>query len=194
MKMISKTVFSSDLLSVLNNPRRREIVTVLQELGGEACVREVVRRVAEMEREGPSDWRSRKSVYTGMIQNHLPRMTRAGLLEHDNDIIRLLPKSNYYFLESTTRGDIPWCTYYLAISLVQVVSGLILAAYTGFWAFSVLVAGPWSLVLVAAWLHTARTYGVSGIELIPMGIRAITIRLKKLVRPVRSRSGRTPLR
>jgi DNA-binding transcriptional ArsR family regulator len=182
MRLASRPLYSSDLLSALSNPRRRRIITVLHEVGGEACVREVVRRVAEIERGAPSDWRSRKSVYTGIIQNHLPRMRRAGLVEYDKekDIIRLLPKGNHYYLETTKRGDIPWCVYYLVLSFAQVLSGLLLTAYTRFWLFSALIAVPWTLVLVAALFHTARTYGVSSIELIPMGIRAITKRLKKL--------------
>lgn len=190
MRLTSRYLHSSDFLSLLGNPRRRKIITILHEVGGEACVREVVRRVAEMEKGVPSDWRSRKSVYTGIIQNHLPKMRQAGLVEYDrvNDIIRLLPKGKHYYLEATERGDIPWCIYYLVLSFIQVLSGLLLAAYTHFWAFSVLLLVPWTLVLVPALLHTARTYGVSGIELIPLGIRAITKRLKKLKNIVESRS------
>ena len=190
MRLASRRLYSSNFLSLLGNPRRRKIITVLHEVGGAACVREVVRRVAEMEKGVPSDWRSRKSVYTGIIQNHLPKMRRAGFLEYDRgkDIIRLLPKGKHYYLETTEKGDVPWCMYYLVLSFAQILSGLILAAYTQFWAFSVLVVVPWTLVLIPALFHTARTYGVSGIELIPMGIRAITKRLKKLKHIVESRS------
>ena len=185
MRLTSRYLHPSDFLSLLGNPRRRKIITILHEVGGEACVREVVRRVAEMEKGVPSDWRSRKSVYTGIIQNHLPKMRRAGFLEYDRgkDLIRLLPKGKHYYLETTERGDVPWCVYYLVLSFAQILSGLLLAAYTQFWAFSVLVVVPWTLVLIPALFHTARTYGVSGIELIPMGIRAITKRLKKLKKP-----------
>ena len=191
MRLASRTLYSSDLLSLLSNPRRRRIITVLQEVGGEACVREIVRRVAEMEREAPSDWRSRKSVYTGIIQNHLPKMTRAGLVEYDRerDLLRLLPKGNNYFLEATQKGDVPWCLYYLVLSFVQVLSGLVLVALTHFWAFSVFMVVPWTLVLIASFFHTAHTFGVSGIELIPLGIRAITKRLQKLIKVVKTRAG-----
>ena len=188
MRLASRRPYSSSFLSLLGNPRRTKIITALHEVGGEACVREVVRRVAEMEKGVPSDWRSRKSVYTGIIQNHLPKMRRAGLVEYDKgkDIIRLLPKGGHYYLETIERGDIPWCMYYLVLSFVQVLSGLILAAYMDFWGFTVLIVAPWTLVLVAALIHTARTYGVSGIELIPMGIRAITKGFKKLKKLGRS--------
>jgi len=182
MSLAIRPSYSSDLLSVLSNPRRRRIITALHEVGGEACVREVVRRVAEMERGAPSDWRSRKSVYTGIIQNHLPKMSRAGLVEYDKekDILRLLPKGKHYYLETTERGDVPWSVYYLVLAFVQVISGLILAAYTHLWIFGIFIAVTWALVLIPALFHTARTYGVSGIELIPMSIRAITKRFKKL--------------
>jgi len=181
--VISRPLYSSDLLSLLSNPRRRRIITVLHEVGGEACIREVVRRVAEMEMGAPSDWRSRKSVYTGIIQNHLPKMSRAGLVEYDrgDDIIRLLPKGKHYYLETTEKGDVPWCVYYLIISFAWLLSGLLLlVTFPQFWVFSVFIVIPWILVFIPAIFHTARTYGVSGIELIPMSIRAITKRLKKL--------------
>jgi DNA-binding transcriptional ArsR family regulator len=182
MRFASRPQYSSDFLSLLSNPRRRRIIAVLHEVGGEACVREVVRRVAEMEKGAPSDWRSRKSVYTGIIQNHLPRMSRAGIIEYDKekDILRLLPKGKHYYLETTEKGDIPWSVYYLVMSFVQVISGLILAAYTHLWALGIFVAASWVVVLIPALIHTARTYGVSGIELIPMGIWAITKRFKRL--------------
>jgi DNA-binding transcriptional ArsR family regulator len=180
--VVSRPLYSSDLLPLLSNPRRRRIIAVLHEVGGEACVREIVRRVAEMEMGAPSDWRSRKSVYTGLIQNHLPRMSQAGLVEYDrkDDTIRLLPKGKHYYLEATEKGDIPWSVYYLVLAFAQVISGLILAAYTHLWTLGIFVAATWVLILIPALFHTARTYGVSGIGLIPTGIRAITKRFKKL--------------
>lgn len=48
----SENLHFQDALSLLSNPRRRMIITALQEVGGEACLREVARRVAEMEGGG----------------------------------------------------------------------------------------------------------------------------------------------
>jgi len=167
---------------LLSNPRRRMIITVLQNVGGEACLREVVRRVATLESGSPPDRRLRKSVYTGIVQNHLPKLRLAGLVEYDreSDTLRLinLPRSYRYHLEAVEKGDVPWCLYYLALSAAGIFSGLLSAAYTHFWTGSLLTVILSAILLASSLLHTARTYGVSGIELIPMGIQAITKRLK----------------
>jgi len=135
-----------------------------------------------MENGSPPSKSLRKSVYTGIIQNHLPKLTLAGLVEYDRatDALRLidLPSSYRYHLEAVEKGDVPWCLYYLTLSVVGIFSGLLFAAYTHFWAGSLLTIILSASLFVSAFLHTARTYGVGGIELIPMGIRAITKRLK----------------
>jgi hypothetical protein len=160
------------------------VIKVLQEVGGEACLREVVRRVATMENGAPPSRSLRKSVYTGIVQNHLPKLSLAGLVEYDRetDALRLLelPGSYRYHLEAVEKGDVPWCLYYLALSVAGIFSGLLSAAYTHFWAGSLLTVILSASLFVSAVFHTARTYGVNGIELIPMGIRAITKRARGL--------------
>ena len=175
---------SHDIFSLLSNPRRRLIIKVLEDVGGKACLREVVRRVAEMEYGAPPDRRLRKSVYTGIIQNHLPKLSLAGIVEYDRetDTVRLvgLPRECRYYLEVVERGDIPWCIYYLGLSLAGFLSSLLYMVYMHSWSGGSLLALILSvLLLISSLFHTARTYGLKGIELIPYGIRAITKRLHK---------------
>lgn len=169
-------------LKILQNSRRVMVIKVLLELGGTACLREVVRRVATLESGDTPDRGQRKSVYTSIVQNHLPKMQTAGLIEYDreSDALHLLdlPRSYRYHLETVEKGDLPWCLYYLTLSTVGIFSGLLFAAYTGFWAGSLLTVILSSLLFVSAVFHTSRTYGVNGIELLPLGIWAITKRLK----------------
>jgi len=173
-----------DVFSLLSNPRRRLIIKALEDVGGEACLREIVRRVAEMENHAPPDRKLRKSVYTGIVQNHLPKLSLAGLVEYDRetDTVRLveLPREYRYHLEAVEKGDIPWCLYYLCLSLAGFLSTLLYTAYTHFWSGGSFLALILSvLLLLSSLFHTARTYGFKGIELIPYGIRAITKRLHK---------------
>jgi hypothetical protein len=183
MAIIDRKISSIKPFQILQNSRRRMVIEVLREVGGTACLREVVRRVATMENGAPPSRSLRKSVYTGIVQNHLPKLTLAGLVEYDRetDALRLidLPSSYRYHLEAVEKGDVPWCLYYLTLSVVGIFSGLFFAAYTHFWAGSLLTVILSVSLFVSAVFHTARTYGVNGIELIPMGIRAITKRLKQ---------------
>jgi len=171
-----------DTISLLSNHRRRLVIKALVEAGGEVCLRELVRRVAKMERGAPPDKRLMKSIYTGLIQNHLPKLSLAGLVVYDRetDTVRLvrLPQEYRYFLEAVDKRDIPWCLYYFFLSLSGLLSSLYCFVYTRFWISSLPLMVFSALLMVSSLLHTARTYGVSGIELIPAGIRAITKRFR----------------
>jgi hypothetical protein len=156
------------------------IITALQEVGGEACLREVAKRVAEMEAGGewPPNRSLSKSVYVSMVQNHLPKMRLAGIVEYDvgADTLRLidLPPDYRCLLEFVERGDVPWCLYYLALSVAGILSGLLYAAYGGASVGSNLILIFSSLVLASSLLHTARTYGLRGNELLLKGNESLT--------------------
>ena len=172
----------SDAFLVLGNSRRREVIKVLEDVGGEACISEVVRRVAMKEADSP-DRRLRKSVHVSLVQNHLPKLKLAGIVEYDRwgDTLRLLelPKEYRYLLEVVEKGDLPWCLYYLGLSIFGVLSGLLYSAYMGFQLHSLLLLLFSSLMFVSAFFHTARTYGVSGNEALTTGIKSITNSIKK---------------
>lgn len=146
------------------------IIIALQEVGGEACLREVAKRVAEMENGGraPPSRSLSKSVYVSMVQSHLPKMSLTGIVEYDAgaDTLRLigLPPDYRYLLEFVERGDVPWCLYYLALSVAGILSGLLYAAYGGFSVGSLLILIFSALVLASSLLHTSRTYWLGGNE------------------------------
>jgi hypothetical protein len=120
------------VFDILSNRRRRQIIYYLQEHGGEAPLREVANAVAGWEEgEAPGDVTEKQSrrVYVSLYQSHVPRLTEVGLVEHDDsgtvrltDRVRLLDP----YLNPHTDGT-PWQVYYLALGLVGVVLGVLVA-------------------------------------------------------------------
>jgi hypothetical protein len=135
---------------------------VLRELGGEACLREIVRRIADREvnlKKGMPRTKLIKSIHVSMLQTHIPKMQRAGLIKYDpvNNIVHLMefsPEFRYY-LEVIEKGDISWSLYYLILSLLGVTISLVL---------SNLLAGIIAICfLLAAIIHTSQIYGTYNI-------------------------------
>jgi len=157
--MLDQKSLSTKTFKILQNSRRMNVINVLQEVGGTACIREVVRRVATIENGAPPSRGLRKSVYTSLIQNHLPKMKMAGLIEYDRtaDALHLikLPRNYRYHLEAVEKGDLPWCLYYLTLSMAGIFCSLLSAAYTNFWAGSLLTIIVSASLFVSAILHTA---------------------------------------
>jgi hypothetical protein len=143
-----------ETIHIIENARRRAVIKVLRELGGEACLREVVRRVAEV--EGGSARGLTESVRVSMLQTHIPKMRSAGLIEYDRvtDTVHLLelPPEFRYYLEAVERRDIPWGFYYLVLSVFGVVVSLVLGNF-----LAVVLA---SSFVVAALIHVSQTYGL----------------------------------
>jgi hypothetical protein len=82
---------------------------VLLAAGGEACIREVVQQIAQRETAFPNT-KERTSVYTSLIQNHLPKLASAGLIDYDQytDTLQLitLPTEYQYLLEIIEKGEV----------------------------------------------------------------------------------------
>lgn len=132
------------------------MLKILKKLGGESCLREVVRRIAEREVGPDFDRRLLKSIHVSLLQTHLPKMEGAGLIEYNETTgtVRLLelPKDIRYRLEVVEKGDIPWSEYYLLLSLLGLAAGLVLRNF-----LAVILA---LCFLVAAIIHTSQTRGV----------------------------------
>ena len=143
-----------ETIHIIENARRRAVIKVLRELGGEACLREVVRRVAEV--EGGSARGLTESVRVSMLQTHIPKMRGAGLIEYDRstDTVHLLelPPEFRYYLEAVEGRDIPWGFYYLVLSVFGVVVSLVLG--------NLLAVALASSFVVAALIHVSQTYGM----------------------------------
>lgn len=88
---------------VLSNRRRRLVVRVLQEADGPVDIGELARAVAAREQGVPPEevtHRQRKSAYTALHQNHLPKLVDAGFVEVDREWVAIRLTDRARVLES----------------------------------------------------------------------------------------------
>lgn len=118
----------SDIFGVLQNERRRYILKILQEKGGQS-VRSLSEEIACLEsgvKEPKSNFR--KSVYSSLHQTHIPKMESLKIIAYNKntDIVELLPGSHDFniYIETVKKGDIPWSQFYLGLSTLTVIGSL----------------------------------------------------------------------
>ena len=91
------------VFTLLSARRRREMLRILMQLGGETTVADLVVEVANREHGRESNAAKRKAIYVSLHQTHIPKFAEAGVLEHDvaNQTIRLTGhwKQLYAYLE-----------------------------------------------------------------------------------------------
>jgi len=76
------------IFNVLQNRRRRLVLTALAERDGTTTLGELAEYIAGIENDKPPsalDSQERKRVYVGLYQSHLPRMDDAGAIRFDED-------------------------------------------------------------------------------------------------------------
>jgi hypothetical protein len=116
---------------ILSNSRRRAVLTHLKERTGTVEVRELARRIAELESgESPPPRNLRKSVYNSLLQTHLPKLDRKDVVEYDADrktvTVSESARDVDVYMELVTPYGITWSEYYRllgALALVGVVGG-----------------------------------------------------------------------
>lgn len=140
-------------LHILQNSRRRALLKVLKDLGGDASLREVVRRITNLEGSGYDKGLS-KSIHISMLQTHLPKLERAGIIKYDEytNTVHLHELSGEfsYFLEVIENRDVPWSVYYLVLSTVGFTIGLALG--------DIYALSLSACFIVASLVHTRQTY------------------------------------
>lgn len=151
----------SKALNILGNSRRKAVIEILTDIGGEASVQEVVRRITLLETEEPSR-KNRKSVYTSLTQNHLPKLSGAGLIEFNETegVLRLheLPPEYKYHIEAVQKNDVPWCLVYLAISTFSMAISSYLSIYNPYSTNNIIMLATSTAVFLPALIHTSQTY------------------------------------
>jgi len=123
------TLAEVEPLQIIQNARRRAFIKVLIDLGGEATLREVIRRVAKEIDSPDASAKLIKNIHISMLQTHIPQLKRAGLIEYDRitDTVHLLkfpPKYKYYF-EMVEKKDISWSLFYLVFSSAGIAVSLV---------------------------------------------------------------------
>lgn len=118
----------SDIFRILQNDRRRSVLEILREQGSQS-VRSLSEEIARLE-SGTDDPESnlRKSIYVSLIQTHIPKMEKLGVITHDRkqDKVELLPIAHDFdiYMETVEKGDIPWSHFYLGLSILSVVGSV----------------------------------------------------------------------
>lgn len=131
------TLTHEDILEVLSNRRRRYVFHYLRTNGDEpAPVRDVAEHVASWELETERDLLSsdeRRRVQTALHQFHLPKMDDLGFVEYDaqRGEVQLTEETAEFdiYLDVVPGVDVPWGTYYLGLTAMNV--GVLLAAWGG---------------------------------------------------------------
>lgn len=76
----------------------------------------------------------RKSIYVSLLQTHLPKMEKMGIVNYDREMDRLeltaAAENLSVYLETVEKGDIPWSHYYVGLSIVALLGSLLV--FTGF--------------------------------------------------------------
>lgn len=85
---VANPVSEDDILEVLSNRRRRQVITYLQEGNGTATAGELAEHIAAAENDTSvaqvsSD--QRKRVYVSLYQHHLPMLDDANVVDYDRN-------------------------------------------------------------------------------------------------------------
>ena len=141
------------IFELLSNERRRGAIHYLKREHREAPVDELVDAVVDWER---GDSPSRASVYSSMVQTHLPRMAEAGVVEYDREENVVRPTERLrdvqFFLEYSPGHDIPWAEFYLGLAAVS--TALLTVVWLGIYPFEHL-GGMTVAAIVVGCLFTA---------------------------------------
>lgn len=115
-----------EVFDLLSNKRRRGVFHYLKETDSDqVTVDELVEAVVAWESSSiPSEITEsqRASVYSSLVQTHLPRMVEASVIEYDSDAGTIASTDRTHevelYLEHSPRRDIPWAEFYVGFSAV----------------------------------------------------------------------------
>lgn len=86
MKLRTNILPAEQVYTILANERRRQALEQLGIVGGIVTVHELSELVAGHETgQSPPPKRSRESVYTSLVQTHLPKLEELGVVEYDRE-------------------------------------------------------------------------------------------------------------
>lgn len=114
--------------AILGNDRRMLMIEFLQKSDGHADLRDVVEYIAE--REGDTARKHRKSVYVSLVQTHIPKLQREGVISFDRGVVTLLriPEDVTVYMEVVNKHDISWSVFYMGSSIMFILAGLYLGS------------------------------------------------------------------
>lgn len=120
-----------EIFDILSNSRRRTALRYLRDHrnAGPVDVTDLVDAVTQREvtlRNGENDkdlQKLRASVYSAMVQSHLPRMDDYGIVEYDSSTqtVRLTPEATHItpYLDQPGRSAVRWNVLYLLLAVAM---------------------------------------------------------------------------
>ena len=134
MRLRNDTLPAEQVYAILANERRRHALEQLRSTGGTVSVNELSTLVACHETgESPPPKRSRESVYTSLVQTHLPKLEAAGVIAYDRDTQTIeLSKGARdvgLYTEILAPGGATWSELYRALAVSSLL--VVLAALLG---------------------------------------------------------------
>jgi len=113
-----------EIFDLLRNDRRRRVIEELCSRAGQATVRGLSERIAAQETdESPPPRKARESVYSSLIQTHLPKLDERGVVEYDPDRKTVILGDDAgtatLYLELVSPYGITWMSYYRSIAAVS---------------------------------------------------------------------------
>lgn len=119
-----------ELFELLSNQRRRHVLHALLREGEPIDVWSLAHEIAAWEDGVPAEeitTSDRKRVYTALLQSHLPKLERRGVVEFDREqgTVASLPPIERVevYVDVVRRRELPWSDYYLGLTAL---SGLLL--------------------------------------------------------------------
>ncbi len=115
-----------EISSILGNSRRMLMIEYLRSSEGMAELRDVVEYIAE--REGNTTRRHRKSVYVSLVQTHIPKLEREGVITFNRGVVKLIrvPEDVTVYMETVNKNDISWSSFYIGLSLIFLAAAIYL--------------------------------------------------------------------
>jgi len=124
MKLRTDVLPAEQVYAVLANERRRRALEQLAAVGGVVTVHELSTLVADRETgESPAPKRCRESVYTSLVQTHLPRLEALGVIEYDREA-RTVELSRHardvsLYTEVVASVGVTWSELYRALGVIS---------------------------------------------------------------------------
>ena len=153
MKLRSDILPAEQVYAILANERRRRALEQLESVGGVVTVHELSTLIAGHETgESPPPKRSRESVYTSLVQTHLPKLEDLGVVAYDRgtqtiELSRHARDVSLY-TEIVAKGGITWSELYRALGIVSLT--VLLAALLDAPVLSLLDPVLWTSLFLAA--------------------------------------------
>jgi DNA-binding transcriptional ArsR family regulator len=124
MKLRTDVLPAEQVYAILANERRRRALEQLGSVGGVVTVHELSELVAGRETgESPPPKRCRESVYTSLVQTHLPKLEEVGVVEYDRET-QTIELSRHardvaLYTEIVAKGGVTWSELYRALGVAS---------------------------------------------------------------------------